>query len=80
MIAVVVKNLDPTSEEFESVELRREKVVPGGQEVSVYIGPLRLGRYEYVGNFNPGTARKTSLEGSPTFKVNYSNTPIESFY
>ena len=29
-IALLVKNEDSTPEEFESTELRREKVVPGG--------------------------------------------------
>src|SRR5690349_25036762 len=58
-IALVVKNLDPTAEEFESVELHREKVVAGGQEITVYIGPLRPGRYEFFGDFNPQTARGT---------------------
>jgi hypothetical protein len=56
-IALVVKNEDPTPEEFESTELRREKVVPGGQQITVYIGPLKPGRYEFFGDFNPATAR-----------------------
>jgi hypothetical protein len=56
-ITLVVKNLDPTPEEFESIELRREKVVTGGGEITVYIGPLRPGRYEFFGDFNPDTAR-----------------------
>ena len=56
-IALIVKNEDPTPEEFESAELRREKVVPGGQEITVYIGPLKPGRYEFFGDFNPKTAR-----------------------
>ena len=56
-ITLLVKNLDPTPEEFESTELHREKVVPGGQEITVYIGPLRAGRYEFFGDFNPETAR-----------------------
>ena len=56
-ITLTVKNLDATAEEFESTELRREKVVLGGQEISVYIGPLRPGRYEFFGDFNPDTAR-----------------------
>jgi len=56
-IALIVKNDDPTPEEFESTELRREKVVPGGQQVTVYIGPLKPGRYEFFGDFNPKTAR-----------------------
>ena len=56
-IALIVKNDDPTPEEFESTELRREKVVPGGQQITIYIGPLKPGRYEFVGDFNPKTAR-----------------------
>ena len=56
-IALVVKNEDSTPEEFESTQLRREKVVPGGQQITVYIGPLKPGRYEFFGDFNPTTAR-----------------------
>jgi Cupredoxin-like domain len=56
-IALIVKNEDQTPEEFESVELRREKVVPGGEQITVYIGPLKPGRYEFFGDFNPTTAR-----------------------
>jgi hypothetical protein len=56
-VALIVKNEDPTPEEFESVELRREKVVPGGEQITVYIGPLKPGRYEFFGDFNPATAR-----------------------
>ncbi|MFL5267474.1 MAG: cupredoxin domain-containing protein [Stellaceae bacterium] len=56
-VALIVKNEDPTPEEFESIQLRREKVVPGGQEITVYIGPLKPGRYEFFGDFNPKTAR-----------------------
>lgn len=56
-IELRVKNADATAEEFESTSLRREKVVPGGQEVTIYIGPLTPGRYEFFGDFNPKTAR-----------------------
>jgi plastocyanin len=56
-ITLIVKNLDPTPEEFESIDMRREKVVVGGQEITVYIGPLRPGRYEFFGDFHPDTAR-----------------------
>jgi cupredoxin-like protein len=56
-ISLVVKNLDATPEEFESIELHREKVVSGGSEITVYIGPLKPGRYEFFGDFNPDTAR-----------------------
>ena len=56
-ISLIVKNDDATPEEFESSELRREKVVPAGGQVTVYIGPLKPGRYEFFGDFNPKTAR-----------------------
>lgn len=56
-IKLIVKNEDPTPEEFESLSLRREKVVKGNSEIVVNIGPLAPGRYEYFGEFNPKTAR-----------------------
>ena len=56
-IALLVKNNDTTPEEFESTELRREKVVAGGEQITVYIGPLKPGKYEFFGDFNPKTAR-----------------------
>jgi plastocyanin len=56
-VKLVVKNLDPTAEEFDSDQLRREKVIQGGQEATIYIGPLKPGTYEFMGEFNPQTAR-----------------------
>ena len=56
-IKLVVKNEDPTPEEFESLSLRREKVVKGNSEIVINLGPLAPGRYEYFGEFNPKTAR-----------------------
>ena len=56
-IALTVKNNDSTPEEFEITELRREKVVAGGEQITVYIGPLKPGKYEFFGDFNPKTAR-----------------------
>jgi hypothetical protein len=56
-VKLVIKNADTTPEEFESAELRREKVVAGGQEIIVYVGPLAPGTYEFFGDFNPKTDR-----------------------
>jgi len=56
-ITLLVKNEDPTPEEFESHQLKREKVIPGGKEITLSIGPLKAGRYEFFGEFNPKTAR-----------------------
>ena len=55
-IELIVKNEDSTPEEFESTRLKREKVIPGGQQITVSIGPLQPGRYEFLGEFNPKTA------------------------
>jgi hypothetical protein len=54
---LVVHNQDATPEEFESHELNREKVIPGGATVGIYIGPLAPGRYPFFGEFNEATAR-----------------------
>lgn len=56
-IKLVVKNLDPTPEEFESYDLNREKVVPGGGEIIVLIGPLKPGTYAFFGEFHKDTAK-----------------------
>lgn len=56
-IKLTVKNLDSTPEEFESHELRREKVIPGGAEAVIYIGPLKAGTYKYFGEFHEDTAQ-----------------------
>ena len=56
-IELTVINADPTPEEFESGDLRREKVVAANSRITVYIGPLRPGAYEFFGDFNPKTAR-----------------------
>ena len=54
---LVVKNEGPGAEEFESTDLNREKVVPPGKTISLYLGPLKAGSYVYFGDFHPDTAR-----------------------
>lgn len=56
-IKLVVKNQDPTPEEFESYELNREKVIAGNSEAFIFIGPLESGTYPYFGEFNQATAQ-----------------------
>lgn len=56
-VKLVVENRDPTPEEFESHELNREKVIPGGSKASIFIGPLKPGRYPFFGEFNEKTAQ-----------------------
>ncbi len=54
-IELHVTNERAAASEFESAELRREKIVPPGQQVTVYVGPLRPGSYEFFDDFNPQT-------------------------
>ncbi len=54
---LIVKNADATAEEFESEELKREKVIPPGGEVTLHLGPLMPGTYGFFGEFNPKTAQ-----------------------
>jgi len=54
-ITLTVKNLNPTPSEFESSDLNREKVVTGGNAITVFIGPLRPGSYEFFDDFNADT-------------------------
>jgi len=52
---LVIKNEQKTPAEFESHSLKREKVVPPGGTVSVFVGPLKPGRYEFIDDFHPAT-------------------------
>jgi sulfur transfer protein SufE len=56
-LRLVIENQDATPEEFESYALNREKIVPGGSKIVVFVGPLKPGRYEFFGEFNAKTAR-----------------------
>jgi plastocyanin len=56
-IKLVVHNQDSTPEEFESHSLNREKVIPGGQKATIYIGPLKPGKYGFFGEYNEKTAQ-----------------------
>jgi plastocyanin len=58
-IKLVVHNQDSTPEEFESHTLNREKVIPGGQKATIFIGPLKPGRYGFFGEYNEKTAQGT---------------------
>lgn len=56
-VKLIVKNEDKTAEEFESESLRREKIVAGGKQIIVYVGPLKPGRYDFFGEFHMKTAQ-----------------------
>ncbi len=56
-VKLVIENMDPTPEEFESYELNREKVVPARTSTVVFVGPLQPGRYPFFGDFNRDSAQ-----------------------
>ena len=56
-VKLVVHNHDSTAEEFESHDLNREKIVPPGAKATIFIGPLKPGRYSFVGEYNEATAK-----------------------
>ena len=56
-VKVVVENKDATPEEFESDQLKIEKVIPGNSKATIFVGPLKAGEYKFVGEFNEKTAK-----------------------
>ena len=56
-VKLVVHNQDGTPEEFESHDLNREKIVPPGAKVTIFIGPLKPGRYGFVGEYHEASAK-----------------------
>lgn len=51
-VKIIVKNLDAMPMEFESAELKREKVIGGNGEAVLYVGPLDAGSYAYFDDFD----------------------------
>ena len=56
-VKLVVHNQDASAEEFESHQLNREKIVPANAKVSIFIGPLKPGRYAFWGEYHMDTAK-----------------------
>jgi len=56
-VKLVIMNEDPTPEEFESHELKREKIIQGNGKGVILIGPLEVGEYPFFGEFNEATAQ-----------------------
>jgi heme/copper-type cytochrome/quinol oxidase subunit 2 len=54
---IKVRNADPTVAEIESLELKVERVITGGRETTLRLGPLAAGRYPFMDEFNSETAQ-----------------------
>ncbi len=53
---IEVTNQDPTPAEFESSDLRIEKIVVPGGKIGVIAGPLKPGTYKFFDEYHPDTA------------------------
>lgn len=56
-VVIMIINDDPTAEEFDSSALKVEKVIPGKSKGVVRIGPLKPGKYPFVGEYHEATAK-----------------------
>lgn len=56
-ITLLVSNEDSTPEEFESHDLKREKIIVAKGTARINVGPLKPGTYAFVGEYNEKTAQ-----------------------
>lgn len=60
-VKITVKNEDKATAEFESHDLKREKLIAPGGSIVVSVGPLKPGTYEYFDEFHEDESRGTIL-------------------
>jgi heme/copper-type cytochrome/quinol oxidase subunit 2 len=56
---IKVTNHDGTPAEFESHDMKVEKIVVPGGTITVNVGPLKPGTYQFVDEYNPDDAKGT---------------------
>ena len=54
-----IANQDATPAEFESGDLRAEKIIVPGGSIAVMVGPLKPGAYAFFDDYHPDTAKGT---------------------
>ena len=54
---LVIENLDKTLEEFESDDLKKEKLVASGKKITIPVNGLNAGEYKFYGDFHQKTAQ-----------------------
>lgn len=54
---IVVRNAGSGPMEFESLQLRKEKVLAPGAQSFVVVAPLKPGEYDFFDEFHPDTSR-----------------------
>jgi hypothetical protein len=53
---IELANRDDTTDEFESYDMKFEKIVVSGGTIRVFAGPLRPGTYKFFDDYHPNTA------------------------
>ncbi|KJV57480.1 cupredoxin-like domain protein [Orientia chuto str. Dubai] len=56
-IELIIENFDDSVEEFESKDLKREKIIPAHSTIKLMLPPLKPGRYKFFGEFHEETAQ-----------------------
>lgn len=56
---IEVINQDASPAEFESSDLRAEKIIVPGGKISVFAGPLKPGTYKFFDDYHPDQAKGT---------------------
>jgi plastocyanin len=54
---LVIENTDKTLEEFESNDLKKEKLVGAGKKITIPVKGLKAGEYKFFGDFHQKTAQ-----------------------
>ncbi|MDQ2801771.1 MAG: cupredoxin domain-containing protein [Pseudomonadota bacterium] len=62
---IEIHNQDPTPAEFESSDLRAEKIVVPGGKITVFAGPLKPGTYAFFDDYHPDQAKGTLTAARP---------------
>ncbi|GBR21175.1 cupredoxin domain-containing protein [Komagataeibacter nataicola] len=56
---IMLDNQDDTTDEFESYDLKFEKIVVPGSTITVHAGPLHPGTYKFFDDYHPDQATGT---------------------
>jgi hypothetical protein len=56
---IELTNQDDTTDEFESYDMKFEKIVVSGGHIGVFAGPLHPGTYKFFDDYHPDTATGT---------------------
>lgn len=65
---ITLDNQDGSVSEFESYDMKFEKIVVGGGKATVWAGPLHPGTYKFFDDYHPDKATGTIVATAPAAK------------